>query len=320
MSRRTLEIRSEPPGHGEAEAEALALAEGLPPLLVEADRVAAAVSQGVHGRRRQGFGESYWQHRPYRQEDGYGDIDWRQSARSDRLYVRENEWEAACSVWIWRSAGPTMDYRSGRSGPTKRRRADVLAVALASLLIRAEEHVARLGSGEAPRRGRAAVERLARDLALGEEGGASLRRLTPPRHGRAVLIGDFLGAEAMEDEGREGQRRRDESWRALFLAYAQRGVRGHALLIADPAEEDFPFLGRVKFEDAQGDGPLLFGRAESAATRYRSLWRERLADLSDAAAAAGWTFAAHRTDRPASAALLSLYWAIAGQRASGGVW
>ncbi len=42
-----------------------ALAATLPPLLVAAERVAATVAQGVHGRRRAGMGESFWQFRRY---------------------------------------------------------------------------------------------------------------------------------------------------------------------------------------------------------------------------------------------------------------
>src|SRR5258708_19687036 len=56
----------------------------LPPLLVAARRVAATVAQGVHGRRRVGQGDSFWQFRPYAAGDPVNRIDWRQSARSGR--------------------------------------------------------------------------------------------------------------------------------------------------------------------------------------------------------------------------------------------
>src|SRR5579885_3560134 len=71
------------------------LAATLPPLLVEAERVAITVSQGVHGRRRVGQGETFWQFRQYEPGEPAQRIDWRESARSDRLYVRETEWEAS---------------------------------------------------------------------------------------------------------------------------------------------------------------------------------------------------------------------------------
>src|SRR5689334_22734838 len=134
-------------------------AAALPPLLVAAERIAATVAQGVHGRRRVGQGESFWQFRQYEPGDAAGRIDWRESAKSQRLYVRETEWEAAQSVWLWRDASPSMAYTSagyvpGAEWPTKRDRAELLLLALASLLVRGGERLTLLGSGVAPISGR----------------------------------------------------------------------------------------------------------------------------------------------------------------------
>src|SRR5919202_2331648 len=126
------------------------LAARLPPLLVAAERVAATVAQGVHGRRRVGQGDSFWQFRQYQPGDAPQRIDWRESAKSQRVYIRETEWEAAQSVWLWRDSSPSMDYSSaayitGADWPTKRDRAELLLVALASLLLRGGERLTLLG-------------------------------------------------------------------------------------------------------------------------------------------------------------------------------
>ena len=110
----------------------LELAGTLPALMVAADRVAATVIQGVHGRRRVGQGDAFWQYRPYRDGDSASQIDWRQSARSRHLFVRETEWEAAASVWLWRDASPSMQYASLKNIDTKAVRAELLTLALAS--------------------------------------------------------------------------------------------------------------------------------------------------------------------------------------------
>src|SRR5258708_5946507 len=125
----------------------LELAGTLPALMVAADRVAATVIQGVHGRRRVGEGDAFWQYRPYRDGDSASQIDWRQSARSRHLFVRETEWEAAASVWLWRDASPSMQYASLRGIDTKAVRAELLVLALTSLLTDAGERVSVLGSG-----------------------------------------------------------------------------------------------------------------------------------------------------------------------------
>src|SRR5690606_18472365 len=71
----------------------------LPPLLVAAQRVAATVMHGVHGRRRMGPGETFWQFRHYQPGDPAQRIDWRQSAKATNVFIREHEWVAAQSVW-----------------------------------------------------------------------------------------------------------------------------------------------------------------------------------------------------------------------------
>ena len=73
------------------ERDAHAVADRLPDLLLEASRIAQTVAHGVHGRRRAGPGETFWQFRTYEPQDSAQLIDWRRSASSDHVYVRERE-------------------------------------------------------------------------------------------------------------------------------------------------------------------------------------------------------------------------------------
>lgn len=60
------------------QTRAEAAAGALPPLLVAAERAAASVAPGIHGRRRAGPGDQFWQYRRYHQGDPASVIDWRQ--------------------------------------------------------------------------------------------------------------------------------------------------------------------------------------------------------------------------------------------------
>ncbi|MDD3446225.1 MAG: DUF58 domain-containing protein [Zavarzinia sp.] len=275
-----------------------ALGAGLPPLLVEAKRVAATVEQGVHGRRRVGSGDSFWQFRPYRPGDEIRDIDWRQSARGDRVFVREREWEAAQSVFLWIDRSASMDFAADKSLPTKGERAALLGLALTSLLIRAGERVGLIGRDKVGHGGRAYLMTLADILTRPSPPNASLPPAAElPRDCRAVVIGDLLRPEA-------------EIVR-LVETFAGRGVTGHLVQVLDPSEVDFPFTGRNRFLGLEGEGNLLVGRAETLAEAYR----ERLAAHRDAietlARRTGWTVIHHRTDQPAAGALLALFLALA---------
>ena len=268
-------------------AEALGAA--LPPLVVQAERVAATVMQGVHGRRRPGQGDAFWQFRPYLPGDAAARVDWRQSAKSDRLFVRETEWEAAQTVALWCQGGPGMEWRSHRDLPAKRVRAELLLLALASLLFRGGERVRLFGLPRAFT-GRGALNALAQSLPR-QAAEADDGRI--PRHARVVLFGDFLAPL--------------EQTRNRVAALAARSIRGHLVQVLDPAEETLPFTGRVRFEGPGSLDHALVPRVEGV----RALYEERLARHRDGlralAAASGWSFATHRTDHPPEAALLALH-------------
>lgn len=277
--------------------EAEIAASRLPPLLVAAERVAATVQQGVHGRRRVGMGESFWQFRRYEPGDAIRSIDWRQSAKSDRLFIRETEWAAAQSVWLWPDPSPSMQWRSKRSLPEKRDRADLVALALASLLVRAGERVAVLGTGERPISGKVALERLAQrilDRCPPARQPGELPGFEPlPRYSTLVMIGDLLAP--LEEIDRFVRR------------YAASGVRGYLFHTLDPAEQSLPYSGRTRFEGLEQEGHLLVKRAETVRQEYVQKMAEHQAGLADIARAAGWNYTLHLTDQPPEAALLRLF-------------
>lgn len=288
--------------HRQHESERLAAR--LPPLLVAAERVAATVAQGVHGRRRVGLGESFWQFRRYEPGDNITRIDWRQSAKNDPVFVRETEWEAAQSVYLWRDGSPSMNWRAKKDRPTKRDRADLLLLATCVLLIRGGERISLLEGEQPPSASRAVLHRLALQLTqqaqLAQQGhpdGTSLppRRILP-RHAQVVLFSDFLSP--LPDI------------HATLQQMTGMGVRGHLVHILDPAEESLPFDGRVEFRGLEGETRLLVPRVEG----IREAYRERLAAHRDGLAAlartAGWSLTTHHTDRPPQVPLLTLHGAI----------
>ena len=278
----------------------------LPPLLVAAERVAATVAQGVHGRRRVGQGETFWQFRQYEQGDAAARIDWRESAKSQRLYVRENEWEAAQSVWLWRDASASMEYSSadylpGAEWPTKRERAELLLVALASLLVRGGERLSLLGSGIAPMNGRIALSRVVEMIGRHPPGPESLPAFEPlPRAGQLVLLGDFLSPL--------------DAVNVAVTRFAAAGLKGHMLQIIDPAEEDLPFDGRIRFAGVEERDEIVISRVESIRDDYSSRFQHHRAGLAAIAGRVGWSFGFHRTDRPPHLALLALFGALSADR------
>jgi uncharacterized protein (DUF58 family) len=267
----------------------------LPALLVAAERVATTVAQGVHGRRRVGQGDSFWQFRRFVPGDSVNRIDWRQSARSDRAFVRETEWEAAQTVCLWRDGAPSMRWHSRGQQADKIERAELLLLALASLLLRGGERVRLIGSDQRALTARAGLERLAETLSelTGDDGVPPDTVL--PRHARVVLIGDLLAPL--------------EKIQEVVGRMAAVPVTGHLLQVLDPAEALLPYEGRVRFSWQDGMETLI-PRVEGVRDAYAQRLAAQQEGLASICAAAGWGFATHRTDHPPEAALLGLYLAL----------
>ncbi len=282
-------------------ARAEALGQALPPLLAEAEMLAATVMLGEHGRRRAGLGDEFWQYRPAHQGDSARMIDWRRSARSDAHFVREREWQAAQSVTLWVDPSKSMSFSGDKGRAPKGDRAKLLALALAVLLLRGGERVGLAGMA-APRAGRSQMLRLAARLSGAEEGEDFGAPETEGMvsHGRAVFLSDFLGDLAGVEAG--------------LARAADRGVKGVLMQVLDPAEEEFPFAGRTIFESMGGSVRFETQQAGDLRTRYLARLAERKDRLATLARAVGWHFTTHHTGQPAQSALLWAYGALQGGR------
>ncbi|GHC65519.1 DUF58 domain-containing protein [Limoniibacter endophyticus] len=268
----------------------------VPDLLVDARRVANTVLAGWHGRRRRGIGENFWQFRPYVEGESQVRIDWRRSARDDHTYIRDREWEAAHTVWLWADFSPSMLYKSKGALVSKQSRAIVLILAMAELLSRGGERIGWPGLTE-PFASHNGAERLAARIANAPENVERPDLTTIRRNCDVILAGDFLDAP--------------EETIAWLQVLSRHSVRAHLVEIADPAEESFPYNGRTEFVDPEDGARLTLGRAETLLEDYRNLYLARRQTLAEFCRRLGWSYRVHHTDRPASEALMHLHLALA---------
>lgn len=277
-----------------------ALAASMPDLMVEAKRLAASLIAGLHGRKRAGSGQSFWQFRQYGPGDASSRIDWRRSARGDALFVREMEWESAHTVRLAVDLSSSMRFASPDAREPKRDRAVLMALALAAMLTKGGERVGIIG-GERPKTGDAALNTMALELITRDTDKSGKHRwldMTPvkPRED-VIILSDFLFDEDQRD--------------TLVDQLVSRGARAHLVQIVDPVEEAFPFKGRTRFQSMNGAQDVIAGRAESWQTAYREQFQAFTDGLRQLARARGWSHTLSHTDRPAATPLLALHEALA---------
>jgi uncharacterized protein (DUF58 family) len=277
---------------GRAVGTGRTLAATMPRLILEARRVAATVIHGLHGRRRAGPGENFWQYRRFVSGEPATRVDWRRSARDDHLYVREQEWEAAHTVWIWPDRSPSMNFASPLVRDTKLYRTLVVALALSEILVEAGERVGIPGLMR-PTGSRNVIDRIAQAIVHDPAERASL----PPNFAASSLAEVVLLSDLWSEIGEV---------RRTITQLSSGGARGHVVQIVDPAEETFPYWGRVEFVEPEGGGRITAGRAEMWRTDYTARVQRHRAEIRSETDRLGWSFTVHRTDRPASELLLAL--------------
>ncbi|HEY6753116.1 MAG TPA: DUF58 domain-containing protein [Pseudolabrys sp.] len=269
------------------------LADAMPRLILEARRVASTVIHGLHGRRRAGPGENFWQYRRFVSGEPAQNVDWRRSARDDHLYVREREWEASHTVWIWPDRSPSMTFASALSIESKLERTLVITFALAEVLVQGGERVGVPGLMR-PTASRNVIEKMAEAVLHDPTERSSL----PPSFAPSPLSEIVMLSDLWAPIGQV---------RATIAQLAGTGAHGHVVQIVDPAEESFPYSGRVEFIEPEGAGSVTAGRAETWRNDYQGIVARHRAEIRSETDLRGWSFAIHRTDRPASELLLVLH-------------
>jgi uncharacterized protein (DUF58 family) len=284
------------PGHL---VEATALAARLPDLLLESRLIANTVAHGLHGRRRPGPGETFWQFRRFQFGEPAKRIDWRRSARDDtlvcaregmgsrphRLAGRSISHRPCFSIPIW-GWSPRLTVQSCWHWPQPICWSEP-----------AREWACPAFS--TPTGSRNASERMAHALSqlLASGRPEDLAAIPEPsgmtRFSELVVLSDLYDPVV------------DIEARAAAVAGA--GVSGHFVSIWDPIETEFPYTGRMEFRDPESRMKLVLGRAETVRDAYHDRLEERNRRLQRLSDRIGWSLLRTNTGRPAVEALLKLH-------------
>lgn len=265
----------------------------LPALMVQAQRAVASVLHGEHAQRKSGAGEKFWQYREYVPGDRPQDIDWRQSGKTDRVYIKQKEWQTTQTTALWCSRYAGMNFQSGKN-PTKAEVTKVLTLALALLTNRAGDQIGLLGTSNFGRSERA-LETLGNDLCLPSDDHAPLPHTnTPlPQHAALIQIGDFLQPI--------------EEIKAALKPLSARADSGLIVQVLDPAELELPYNGRIVFEAPSGTDQETINHVPSIRDGYQARIQAHIEEVQALCKRYGWHYALHRTDVPLSETLSAIW-------------
>ncbi len=260
----------------------------LPALMSKAEDIAISILHGEHALRKSGAGEKFWQFREYQTSDRPQDIDWRQSAKTDHVFIKEKEWQAHQKTFLWCASGRSMDFSSFSKDDTKQTDAQIITLALALLLRKAEEHIGIYGdlktgrSEETLRKiGQFLLDKTHTDEELPPPAHFAL-----PRHSAFIGIGDFLSPI--------------DQIKASLSPIAN--ATEHALIVQvlDPAEIELPYSGRVKFEGLTDAQSHTINNVPSIRKDYSNQINANINAVQSMCQDLNWHYVLHTTDRDIS--------------------
>ncbi|HMC95190.1 MAG TPA: DUF58 domain-containing protein, partial [Polyangia bacterium] len=203
------------------------------------------------------------------------------------------EWEAAHTVWLWPDRSPSMAFASKQARDSKLERALIVTFALAELLVAGGERVGVPGLMN-PTSSRSVIDKMAQVMLHDDAARLSLPpSFVPSALAEIVVLSDFWSPIP--------------DITTMLAGLSASGAHGTLVQIVDPAEESFPYSGRVEFVEPEGFGVITAGRAERWADDYVArvaLHRDQIRAETNKL---DWLFSTHTTSRSAAELLLFLH-------------
>lgn len=272
----------------------------VPALMMAAQRAVDSMMGGDHRMRKPGSGERFWQFRDYDSSDRPQDIDWRQSAKNDTVYVREKEKQNSQNITIWCQSGPSMNFQSNDAHYSKAWAAKILSLAAALLFSRSHEMV-RLAGGTFPAgRSEKSLQHFAEELvAQTDNSMASFGSVEPKKNSTLIMIGDFL--DDVDDI------------RTMLSRVSPQLTRGVLVQVLDPAELTLPYQGRYVFEGTDGHDTETIGNVGSIRGEYQKRIEAHIEAVKDCALHQGFDALFYNTKDDISRCLFEFWMMMGGE-------
>jgi uncharacterized protein (DUF58 family) len=257
----------------------------LPALMALAERAATNILSGDHALRKPGTGEKFWQYREYDPSDRPQDIDWRMSARTDKVYTRQKEWQSTQSGLFWVQSSESMQFKSNKTFLTKKENGIVLALGLANLLIAAHEKVGLLSGAISPGGSDQKIHNIAEELIRSHTDtlpSVDYKKIN--KNSTFIILGDFLDPiEIIEKK---------------FIEFSTRTDNVIIFQILDPAEIMLPYEGRYIFENKEISQKHHIQNVESIRYQYQEKINHHIDQITQLCKKHNFFWVLHSTDMP----------------------
>lgn len=266
-----------------------------PDLKIRANKLANTVWEGIHNRNKAGIGDNFWQFKKYEYGDPVHLIDWKKSAKSSSFFIQEQELSTVQNINIWRDSSSSMNYSSRKNLDKKIYIANLITLVLSMIFIKQSEKVKINGSNINYSNSEEAINLISDQLSYIKTNNNNFEpNIEEIDNGSScILIGDFLYST--------------DNTEKIIKNLSSRNINGMLIHIIDPAEQKFPFKGRVNFKGVEGENPYLIGNAESVQKEYLKKFKKHSDTIKIITESYKWNYFMHITDQELVELIIKIY-------------
>lgn len=247
---------------------------------------------GIHSLKKAGGGEQFWQYKDYEPEDERRAIDWRQSARTDSVLVRQKEKQSIQDVRIWCANSPRMNFSSQDKILSKKEAAQTLALSLALLSIKEHNNTGFIGAPFPPGRHEKTLGPFSDFLQTGNA--VDFQDLPKQKIKSQSLV--FLISDFLEDPG---------DIENIIVQLSSLSISLFLIQVLDRAELELPYHGNILFDD-MASGTYKMEDVDEIRSAYIEKITQHNQNLENLCQKQGAAYIFHQTDQKISETLFSI--------------
>ena len=263
----------------------------LPSLLSESSILSKNVLEGLHSTRFAGKGDSFWQFREYQQGDTVSNIDWRKSASTEKILIKEKEKEIRKDIYIYFDKSKSMYYKSDNKTQNKFFISVLLTLTLCRLFSRSTEEVYIFNSKNIPINCSSNIKnfnlKFLEDKNIGLPAADYIKKKS-----LLVIFSDFFYDT--------------KELSMLIKKLKNKNVIGYLIQILDPNELKFEFKGCNQLIDMETKEKLLLNNSQLFFQSYKNALKQMRTNLHKLCYLNNWKDFTYTTNNTPSTIMLDI--------------
>ena len=247
---------------------------------------------GLHSTRFAGKGENFWQFKEYVQGESISNIDWRKSASSKKLLIKQNEKELSKTIYLFFDKSFSMNYKSNLVKHNKLFISALLTLTLCKLFSNSKEKVFIFNSENKPINCSNNINNFDRNFLLNNKKHSFPNLNLFKDKSLCFFFSDFFYNSS--------------ELKSLIIKFKSRAILGYLIQVLDPMEVDFNLNSNTMLKDLETNETMAFDNDMDFSNAYKKKLNNLELSLKKICFSSGWKYYRFCTDQDIRKFLINL--------------